>query len=104
MHVFPPKNVIHCWLELTKNKTKWIDSIVSSPEQTIHHDFAPGVHLDQHKSSKTGDVLYLYDLDLTSEGRYRCEVSADYTFQTIKMDSYMTVIGKSSFLPIHSIV
>jgi hypothetical protein len=70
--------------------------IVSSPEQTIHQNSAPGVHMDEERSSKTGDVLYLYDIDLTSEGSYKCEVSADYTFQTVKLESYLTVIGKSN--------
>ncbi|CAG2114028.1 unnamed protein product [Medioppia subpectinata] len=62
------------------------------PEPTVHRNPVLGVHLDEEKSSETGDVLYLYDIDLTSEGYYKCEVSADYSFQTIRMESYMTII------------
>ncbi|XP_054154288.1 uncharacterized protein LOC128952859 [Oppia nitens] len=80
------------WYKRISHRDTEFFSYISGPEPNIHLNGAPGVNLDVDKSSATGDVLYLYDIDLTSEGYYKCEVIADYTFQALKLDSYMTVI------------
>ncbi|PSN45910.1 hypothetical protein C0J52_24208 [Blattella germanica] len=55
--------------------------------------FLPGVSVDIHNSTESQVVLK--SVNLSSTGRYRCEVSAEApSFQTVSDHGDMTVVGE----------
>ncbi|XP_031364074.1 uncharacterized protein LOC102680028 [Apis dorsata] len=56
----------------------------------------PGVDVNTHNSTERSVVLN--NVNLTSSGRYRCEVSAEApAFQTVSDHADMTVVGKETY-------
>ncbi|RWS17353.1 uncharacterized protein B4U79_11635 [Dinothrombium tinctorium] len=59
----------------------------------------PQVSIDLERS-KNGKRIYLKNISISSEGIYRCEVSADKSFQTEALQSFMFVVVPAKHKPI----
>jgi len=68
-------------------------TLVLSPLETIHHKTLPGIVLDLTAQSKTGKAVVIINVDLNTEGTFRCEVVTDETFQVVRHELHLSVFS-----------
>ncbi|XP_013792875.2 uncharacterized protein LOC106476794, partial [Limulus polyphemus] len=101
-----PKNVrlarevtLSCMYDLEEDNlysVKWykddLEFFRYVPKEIPQRQFFPldGINIDFTRSNK--DVVYIQDVQMSTGGRYRCEVSADApSFRTVSTEKVMTV-------------
>lgn len=79
------------WVQIcVKNQTGQLPSLcVAVADSAIHHRPLPGVEADGG-----GQLTQIVNVNLDSEGLFRCEVISDEVFQLDRKEFNLTVLGK----------
>lgn len=73
----------------------YLFTLVSSPHETIHHKTLPGIRVDTEQGNQqTGKEVKLLEIELATEGTFRCEAITDDTFQVVRLKLDLVVFGK----------